>query len=365
MQKKEVLHVTQGNALLYFCYDVGTATDLDGAEHLLGERAQRTSLVVERIQPSAIQYRKRPLLIRLGNLRVTPGLQVEATAKLYDFGAFTIRLKFPIHGEFDRLRKTCGDVSQNELFRKAAGVAFSSLLHELQPFIKGSFATPDSAEDYTIVHIEQFDRKASGASLLANHAETVAHILRCDSSDLSRDELHDALRDPLAYYAGDLTIVDSNAAFIYSPRHEYDVHDVIEYAIIEQLELRHYDGVLDDVLDQAHADINRGSLTLNPFRKRHDQLLQVRLDVTDTIEKVENSLKLVGDSYLAKVYGRAAVRFGLAEWKESVRSKLTTISEVYSMLSERVSGRRLLLLEIIVALSSAVFIIEFLLKNKP
>jgi hypothetical protein len=360
---KEVLRIVQGNALLYYCYDVGTSIDLDAVEKQLGERAQRTSLVVERILPSAIQYRKRPLLIRLGQLRVSQGLQVDAQAKLYDFGALTIRLRLPLAGQFDSLRKSCGNFSANPLLHRAAQGAFAGIWQEIMPFIEDAYERPDSAEDYTIVHIEHFDKRTTGASLLAHHADTIAHILSCDSSELSRQELNDALRNPLAYYAGDLTIVDSGASFIYSPRHEYDVHDVIEYAIIELLELRHYDGVLDNVLEQAHADINRNSLSLNPFHKRHDQLVDLRLDVTDTIEKVENSLKLVGDSYLAKVYGRAAERFGLGEWKESVRSKLATISEVYSMLSNQISSKRLMILEIIVAVSSAVYIIDFLLSH--
>jgi hypothetical protein len=363
MPQKEVLRIVQGSALLYYCHDVGTTIDLDALEKALGERASRSSLALERIQPSAIQFRKRPLLVRLGQLRVSAALQVEATAKLYDFGAITIRLKVPLAGSFDSLRKSTGNLSQNALLAKAAAGAFAGLRHEIETHIIDAYKNPDSAEDYTIVHIEHFDKQTGGSALLAHHAETIAHILRCDGADLSHDELNDALRNPLAYYKGDLAIIDSNAAFIYSPRHEYDVHDVIEYAIIEMLELKHYDNALDDVLEHAYADINRGSLSLNPFRKEHEKLVQVRLDVTETIEKVENTLKIIGDSYLAKVYARASERLGMREWKESVRSKLTTITEVYNMLSNRISGTRLLMLEIIVALSSAVYILEFLFSH--
>jgi hypothetical protein len=45
-------------------------------------------------------------------------------------------------------------------------------------------------------------------------------------------------------------------------------------------------------------------MTLRPFATIIDYLSEVKLDVSEVIEKVTNSLKLIGDPYLARVYTR-------------------------------------------------------------
>ncbi len=363
MRKKEgELSIVTGNAFLYYCYDVGTGFDIDGAEKALGGDAERISLGVERLAPTYIQYRKRPLLVRLGHISVNHGMNLEGVAKIYDFGVITIRLRMPLHGAFAGLKQTCLSINGSTALQDAAQHAFRALYDRVKQFTHDPYMHDDVFEDYVITHVEHFDKHISGAELMTHHARTIADALRCEKNELSQMELNESLKNPLSYFADDLAVVDSGAAFIYSPRHAYDVHDVIEYALIELLELRHYDGVLDDALEQAHADVHGTTLSLNPFSRPHRELAKVRLEVTNVVEKVENALKLIGDMYLAKVYTVAAERFGLQRWKESVRSKLATVQSVYEVLINRINGRRLMILEIVIAISSVIFIIEFFLN---
>ena len=362
MPKKEELSILTGNALLYFCYDVGTSIDLDAAEKALGATAERLSLAVERLSPTYIQYRKKPLLVRLGQLRITDAYTLEAIAKVYDFGVITIRLRMPLRGTFEDVR-VCGEFQNNTLLRAAAMKAFEGLRTKVADFIDRPYDENNTFEDYSIVHIEKFSKPVTGAELFARHSSVIARLLRCEPRALSAMELNDSIKNPISYYTDDLAVIDAGAAFIYSPRHEYDVHDVIEYAIIELLELRHYDGVLDGVLEQSHKDVHGKSFGITPFSRLHRELAHVRIEVTDVVEKVENSLKLIGDMYLAKVYSIAAERFGLPQWKESVRNKLQTLQNIYSMLTERINGQRLMILEIIIAVTSVLFLFMDLFKK--
>jgi hypothetical protein len=123
---------------------------------------------------------------------------------------------------------------------------------------------------------------------------------------------------------------------------------VLEYAVIELLELRTYDDLLDRELDRAYDQLahRRGlRLALAPFSRPLRRLAEVRLDVGDLIAKVENSLKLVGDVYLAKVYRAASDRFHLREWKVSLEGKLADINETYALLNDEIQTARLLILE--------------------
>jgi hypothetical protein len=128
------------------------------------------------------------------------------------------------------------------------------------------------------------------------------------------------------------------------------------------LELRTYDALLDRVLDRAYDDLEKkpSLLTLRPFSSSPiiDYLSEMKLDVSEVIEKVTNSLKLIGDPYLARVYTVAATRFGLAAWQASVHQKLATVESLYELLYERTQARQLLVLELLIVV---LFVLDILL----
>ncbi len=357
MPKEVKLEIKTGNALVYYSFDVGTGIDLKTATKRLGDKAQRIPITIERLAPEHIQYKEHPVLVRLGKVG-----EAEAIAKLYDFGTITIRLRVPIQNTLESLATTCNVLTEKSM-KAAATRAFEDIKKQIADLIEG----PDGGEfveDYMIIHVESFNRTISGKDLLDKHEKAIANILRCDREPLSAMQLSEAVRKPLSYYADDLIIIDTKAAFVYSAQHAYDVHDVIEYAIIELLELRRYDALLDDSLRKAHDDLTKKVLVLfNPYGSVLKHLETVRIDITSVVERIDNGLKLIGDSYLARIYSTASDRFGLDQWKESVRQKLNTIQDVYRLMTDRVNSNRLLFLEIVVALGSAFYLIEFILSH--
>ena len=120
--------------------------------------------------------------------------------------------------------------------------------------------------------------------------------------------------------------------------------------------------MLDASLDKAHDDngpkMREVFLGLIPFSRTLNHLYQIKVDISCFIDKVENALKLVGDIYLAKVYNAASARFYLQNWKNSVKEKLNTVQNIYTMLQEQASNRKMLVLEIIIVI---LFIFEILL----
>ena len=65
--------------------------------------------------------------------------------------------------------------------------------------------------------------------------------------------MEDALRLRLSFSTTDLTIVDWNAALLYDP--EPEKPELLEFANVQLLELRHLDAELDQVVDQAYDSL--------------------------------------------------------------------------------------------------------------
>ena len=61
-------------------------------------------------------------------------------------------------------------------------------------------------------------------------------------------------------------------------------------------------------------------------------------------QDVNNTLKLVGDQYLARVYRMVNRRFHLDDWDTSVLRILETLESIYVKISDQASNRRMVIL---------------------
>lgn len=154
------------------------------------------------------------------------------------------------------------------------------------------------------------------------------------------------------YWAHDLTVLDWNSALVVEPSGVLDVPDVVEFALTHLIELRYYDDLLDDKLGDLYEAISRSERTL--FRANYARLSReasaLFMDITEFIERVENSLKVIGDFYLATIFRAAVGRLRLHEWEENVTRKLQLLARVSELLSAQATAHRGHLLEWIVIL---------------
>jgi hypothetical protein len=362
MERDRSLRIEHGSLLLYYCFDVGDEILLEKIESIFGEAPTTSHLVVERLTPAYVQYRRAPLLIEMGPVALGASYApAVCRAKLYDFGVISIIFKLPLQGELQNLVGVATELVGSPKVYQIAYQQLRRLQDALAPgIVQATHLQELEWEDYAIFSITQWDRPLSAQQLLDTYGSEIAKILRCEIEPLSPSELSEAIRQPLSYYEDELVIVDWNAAFIYDPRQSYDVPDVLEYAVAMLLELRTYDTLLDRVLDRAYDDLEKkpSIMTLRPFATIIDYLSEVKLDVSEVIEKVTNSLKLIGDPYLARVYTRAATRFGLSAWEASLRHKLATVESLYELLYERTQARQLVVLELLIVV---LFVLDILL----
>lgn len=348
------MEITKGSVHLYFCFEVASEIALEKVERsqqVMGKSFVFSLLEYRRLTPKYIKYKTPPLLVNLGPLR-SGDEEFEVIAKIYDFGVITIKLVLPIATTLDSVSYQSQKLVENKELQKSAESIAQKITHAIQYALVRPYRELEW-EDYTVFIINNTEQQLPAKDVLSYYQRPIASILRSEQ-DLSEQEINDALKNPLSYTPQDLVLVDWNAAFIYDPQLSYDVLDALEYAVIELLELRTYDDLLDKVLDKAYDDVGQKRQQalwgLTPFGKTLKRLYRIKVDISSFIDKVENALKLVGDIYLARVYTAAANRFYLQNWKNSVKEKLNTVQNIYTMLQEEASNRRMLILEMIIVL---------------
>jgi len=347
--------------MLYYCFDAGYEIRLKELDKIRGKTARESPLICTRLTPKYIQYKVPPLLIRIGKKTILLGKKeftLTIEAKVYDFGVITVRFTIPISGMIDQLNEISTLLTESTVLRQKAMIEFSKINNDIyQSIVKPRYNAEKELEDYAIFTVRGFDQAITAYDLLNNYKTELTSILRAEKG-LHESEIHDVMKNPLSYRSNDLAIIDWHGSFIYDPEAGHDVSDVIEFALIQLLELRLYDQMLDEVIDNAYGTLSPTKYRIFPFSKTLQHLLRMKLDISEIIDRLVYNLKLIGDLYLAKVYETASNRFYLERWKAAIRQKLATIESIYNQLWTRTQTNRMVILETAIVV---LFVIDIIL----
>jgi hypothetical protein len=137
---------------------------------------------------------------------------------------------------------------------------------------------------------------------------------------------------------------------------------------VELLEMRMLDEQLDRALDEGYEALSR-KLRLLSLTGSHEKdmrhIAQLQVDSALIFERVTNTLKLLGDQYLARVYRLVSQRFHLEAWDASILRKLQTLESIYGKMSDRAGTRRMEVLEWIIIVLIALSIAQSPLHSAP
>ena len=137
---------------------------------------------------------------------------------------------------------------------------------------------------------------------------------------------------------------------MFDPKGGSEIADVLEFALTHLIEFRYFDEILDQRLERLYDEVEerRPSLFRRGIERVSREANALYLEFADYAEGVENSVKFVGDPYLATIFGAAVARFDLRKWEDSVGRKLNALARISELLQSEVNVRRSHFLEIII-----------------
>jgi hypothetical protein len=365
------MKIVAGHILALRLFDVAYAIDLPRAQILLARhvsgQAVRSRLATT--PPKAVAFDVPPLNVTLDLVVLDlDGVAVEAalTARLYDFGAVTLALRVPGAG----LEWEGFSARVNAVDRVLEDTAFwDTRLEALRRTLAEALLRPSTSrltEDYLIGVVHQFDPAPSAAEML-DRLDLVP-LLSGETRPLSNAARADLLRSRFSYYADDLVVLTWDRAFIYEPRGESDVADVLEVANAQLLEMRYYDELLDAELPAMYDMVEGARRGLNVLAARRYAGLARRLytlvaEVTELTEKVDNALQVSEDVYLARVYAAALDGFRVPTFSAAVHRKLAIIRDTYTALYDEASAARSEIMEAAIVLLIVVELVLALVRH--
>lgn len=347
------MKLVNGTVMALFAFDIGYEVAIEKLSRLPSS-APAQPISPKKQTPAFLQYSKPPLVVQLGELAPVLSEPGRAQVTVFDFGAASISYQWPLPAG----QKALSLAELQTLSKTIHGLNLETRAKEqIQIFLEGNrsaITRPELSplvEDYYLFIIEEFEQPLSADNLLERYGSLIAQTLRFETEPLSPEQQAEALNQRISYYTDDLVIVDWNAAFIYD-RDYHDTVNVLELLNVELLEARYIDRQLDRRISDYEriAPKQRGSLIPfhAPNRKAVQELAELRLESLVLAEKVDNTLKLIGDLYLARVHAIAARRLYLGDWENSISRKLDIIASLYQLLTDRVRTTQSQTLELII-----------------
>jgi len=357
----QALRVVSGAVIASRLFDVADGIDLTKSERLWAAQARPAGMRsrLSFTSPKAVAFGVPPLEITLEPVTVSldgVAVRAEATARLYDFGVARLALQVPADdlawADYTRrvfaTDRAVGPAAETSVWRE--------LLAQISAIFAPAMLRPAASlleEDYLIGTVQAFDATPTADALPA--LIDLVPLLSGEARPLSDDVKRELLRHRFSYYEDDLAVLTWDRAFVYEPRGDSDVVDVLDIANAQLLEMRYYQRLLDAELPRMYDSVEAMRRTSRLFGTQRFANLARRLytlvgEVTELREKLDNALQITEGVYLARVYAAALDLFRVPEVSAAVDRKLATIRDTYAALYDEASAARGALMEAVIVL---------------
>ena len=368
------LQVQSGAVIALRLFDIAYSIDLQQAESLWAKRMGGTTSRsrLSTAPTKAVAFDVPPVLISLGSLPITVEQKIVTamvTARLYDFGVVAFSLKISAStlswSEFsvfaNAVDRVIGPNVETDLW--------SGLLTKIKDSLAPAITRPNDSllqEDYLIAVVQQWNEPLKAIEIF-NRINLVP-LLSGERRPLSEGAQRDLLRQCFSYYEDDLVVLTWDRAFIYEPRSDCDVADILEVANAQLLEMRYYDELLDDELPRMYdlvEQTHRATNLMAPRRFAHlaRKLYTLVAEVTELTEKADNVLQVTEDIYLARIYMAALELFRVPTVSAAVDRKLAIVRDTYAALYAEASDARGELLEIAIVFLIVLELVVALMRH--
>ncbi len=193
------------------------------------------------------------------------------------------------------------------------------------------------SEAYSVFAVTNYDGEPE--QFLSNR-DIIASLLKSEEQlELDPQEIQHTLGSRIKYSNNDLSIIDWDGAFLFDPND--DSEEDMELLTLANLQLLRYrildyqlDGRLTRMAELVHNMPTGGKLRGKDLAQKMKETMGIRMVSISELQRLERDIKLIGDWYSARFYELAAGKFKIEEWRKTIRGKLESLVDAYSMVAE-------------------------------
>lgn len=241
-------------------------------------------------------------------------------------------------------------IEVDDVFSKKTFELREALIDTCQKISQKNGGSVNLNEEYSLAILSGY---TGDPEQFLKRGEKIAAFLKSEKEPLDEKEIEYSLSSQIKYGKDDLVIVDWDGAFVFDTAGQVD--DVIDLFQTANLQLLRY-RVLDSELDERLRRVNKFTQSTGkkvPIFKRREltkafrEVITVRSQAIADLGAIDRDLKLIGDWYSARLYDIASKKLKLDDWRRSIREKLESLEDIYTIVAENFSISRASFLELI------------------
>ena len=354
--------ILEGQVTAFFLFDVAESLNLEQVPSLLGTAAAPARFAPKPAIPSYVRYQTPPLHMDGEALGFSNREGFQVRVKVFDYGVISLALWRGFSGDWPTFIQLAHALANDTALERAAEDLCRHLVRRLAPALQHRRDALLS-EDYFVFSITRFDEPIPADRLLTQHGASIAQLLRAEIQPLAVEERDEILRHHLSYLADDLVVPTWSSALVYDTESGVQATlELFEFANSQLLQFRYYDELLDVRLASIYKELETRAAYSSWWPRRYTKAARrvhaLFIDVNELTDRTENSLKLVGDVYAARLLALAHARLAVTAWRQSVREKLRTLDEIYRFAVDQTSMERGEVLELAIV---AILVFELVL----
>jgi hypothetical protein len=355
----------QGNILLFYLLDVGDDIDLT--------MIKDQGLITIQTLPLSSYFKNyhAPLSFSLSEgIRDANSGNVKkldrVITKLHHFGVISLCYRIPFHLSLEDLKL---EITKIKNYFDIASEADALFVFEK---IHAALDKPhffNLKTSYFAIQVNPRPDEMAPFEFKEQYGSKIASLLRLEQKALSAYQKDEILNATIGYYGQDLIIIDGEGSFIYDDEY-FEQMEFFECINLEKLELQYFDRLLDEELNvfykqekfkipfYAYIPLIGGKVESPGSR-----LAKMRVDISVITERLENSIKIIGDTYYSRMYAILTEKLSIKEWRDSIRGKLDIIQDLYEVYQDRLDTIHGEILEFVIIILILFEIIMVVLRS--
>lgn len=346
------MKINKGSVHIYRVFDIAEEIDLRKLDDIiLSEKNSLGRLKISRNPREWIVMRNAPVHFTAGEVTLQlfgQPVRADILGKVWDYGVISIQFVIPIPSKttWDELIEVSATLDKDQSIDQIARSKATLITETIQTSLMDPHHW-EEFEDYTIFFFEELEGIKNANDLL-HQADAAKLIVAENQVELAEQSKKSILESTLQYSEQDLTIIDWNAAIVVEPSGRKEIPEVIEFALTHMMEMRYYDALLDHHLSTLYDAVeeSRTRYFSNRFSDLSREASARYIEFSEFIERVDNSFKVVGDFYLAKIFRTAGEEFRIPEWESNIMRKMKLLANLSELLQGELNVNRSLWLEI-------------------
>lgn len=297
------------------------------------------------------------------NVEIT-GEKASIELKVFPVGALMVKISLPVGDkDFPQTLEAMGK-AEDEIVKQGVSQNMIDFSKELSARVKETIKPLISSQYPLIDHWERYRVIIAKDAVTEKSEREIAGLIRKESFDrLGKTEVDDITSNKYSY-RDNVFIADVRGAFAVVKNPEtFPVMRAVELFLLQRLELRVYDSLLDEMLTKSYGILDKAESSADhALGENINDIHLMRLELLEIVSGMKKTSTNPKARVFSSLCSTIGEEFEIEDMVDSVSRKLEKLGEIYTMVYDSLQTTRSIKMEKTVVLLEVIVVILIVIE---